>query len=55
MNDDVMINEPYPYYPESEDVEEPFQVAKKGGEKVTYMSEKQIREFLAAGGELEYL
>lgn len=55
MNDDVMVNEPYPYYPESEDVEEPFQVAKEGGEKITYMSEKQIREFLAAGGELEYL
>ena len=55
MDDGVMINEPYPYYPESEDVEEPFQVAKSGGEKVTYMSEKQIREFLAAGGELEYL
>lgn len=55
MNDGVMINEPYPYYPESEDVEEPFETFKEGGEKITYMSEKQIREFLAAGGELEYL
>lgn len=27
----------------------------KGGEKVTYMSEKQIKDFIAAGGELEYL
>ena len=28
---------------------------KKGGQKITFMSEKQIKEFLAAGGELEFI
>lgn len=28
---------------------------KNGGEKITFMSEKQIKEFLAAGGKLEFI
>ena len=27
----------------------------KGGEKITYMSEDQIRAFMAAGGQVEFL
>ena len=28
---------------------------KKGGEKITFMSEEQIKAFLAAGGELKFI
>ena len=38
-----------------DDEEEEVNEYKKGGEKITFMSEKQIKAFLAAGGELKFI
>ena len=47
-----------PYAEEEEEEEEEngeqYNYA-KGGEKITYMSEDQIRAFMAAGGQVEFL
>ena len=44
----------YDSYAEEEDKEDELTYA-KGGEKITYMSEDQIRAFMAAGGQVEFL
>jgi hypothetical protein len=38
-----------------DDEEEEVNEYKKGGEKITFMSEKQIKAFLASGGELKFI
>ena len=43
-----------PYTEEDEDEEDELTYA-KGGEKITYMSEDQIRAFMAEGGQVEFL
>ena len=44
-----------PYLEEDEEDEEDELTYAKGGEKITYMSEDQIRAFMAAGGQVEFL
>ena len=44
-----------PYLEEEENEEEEAYNYAKGGEKITYMSENQIKAFMAAGGQVEFL
>jgi hypothetical protein len=49
------IDEEEYYDPYLEEDEEDELTYAKGGEKITYMSEDQIRAFMAAGGQVEFL
>ena len=49
------INEEEYYDPYTEEDEEDELTYAKGGEKITYMSEDQIRAFMAEGGQVEFL
>jgi len=51
MYDEYLENEE-DYLLDDEEEENEY---KKGGEKITFMSEKQIKAFLAAGGELKFI
>jgi len=53
MDEEEYYN-PYVEEEEEEEEEEEYNYA-KGGEKITYMSENQIRAFMAAGGQVEFL
>ena len=52
MYDEYLENEEDYLLNEEEDEVNEY---KKGGEKITFMSEKQIKAFLAAGGELKFI
>ena len=52
MYDEYLENEEDYLLNEEEDEVNDY---KKGGEKITFMSEKQIKAFLAAGGELKFI
>ena len=49
------IDEEEYYDPYTEEDEEDELTYAKGGEKITYMSEDQIRAFMAEGGQVEFL
>ena len=52
--DEEEYYDPYAEEEEEEEDDEQYNYA-KGGEKITYMSENQIKAFMAAGGQVEFL
>ena len=53
--DEEEYYDPYAEEEDEEENEEDELTYAKGGEKITYMSEDQIRAFMAAGGQVEFL